>query len=607
MNALEDSVYRIGEAEVDLSARSVRRDGQALRLRPKSFEVLQFLLRQQGRIVTKNELLSEVWAGVAVTENSLVKCISELRKALGDDLKHPQLLQSIPKVGYQLVGAVAAQAIAPAAIASVPEIGEAAESRPAVRRAWQRRPMLWAAAAAGILLLPLFGALHLGSGSRTTAKPAPWHWQEVAWWKFNEGQGEVAHDSSGHGLDGAIKSGASWQAGGEGGLSFNGLDAAVSGTYRGVLPAGDHARTLSAWIKAELPHVDVSNLLRYGTFDRGPKAAYFAAGLGRDGRVGFGSAVAGGSFSGTRRLDDAWHMVTVTYDGPATNAAKVFIDGDLDRASVLPGAPRTSSEADWRIGQMVEGWTSFRGSMKDVRVFDRALTESQIEGLYSCSSGIQDLGDYYYLPVMLPGYARERRPKGAVSTPFRNGNHDFSGIQLAKVHDGCAMTSVEGADVGQDLRISMEARVPTDAAGNITQAGPYFRSRIAGTGDGLLGGTSAGYWVQLHSNGMLKVRRLNPLAVVAFTAADSRFDPAVYHALTMEARGKNLQVWLDGKPVRFEQGGRTVDRVEIPAAWESPEHIGDNQGAAGVAFGAEDNRGQSGGQQVRKLAVEPLR
>ena len=44
-------------------------------------------------------------ADVAVTENSLVKCVSELRKALGDDLRNPRFLKSVPKVGYELVGA----------------------------------------------------------------------------------------------------------------------------------------------------------------------------------------------------------------------------------------------------------------------------------------------------------------------------------------------------------------------------------------------------------------------------------------------------------------------------------------------------------------------
>jgi len=152
----------------------------------------------------------------------------------------------------------------------------------------------------------------------------------------------------------------------------------------------------------------------------------------------------------------------------------------------------------------------------------------------------------------------------------------------------------------------MDVLTPTDSDGSVTQAGPYFRSRKAAPGDGLLGGTSAGYWVQLQSNGMIRVRRLNPLAVVAFSPAIPEFDAGIFHSLTTEARGNAMRVWLDGKPVQFEQGSRHVDRVEILAAWETPR-VGDNQGAAGVAFGAEGNRGKIGGQRVKNLSVVSLR
>ena len=608
MRALEDSVYRIGDALVHIAARSVRRNGEACRLRPKNFDLLVFLIQRRGRIVTKGDLLREVWPDVAVTENSLVKCVSELRKALGDDLRNPQYLQSIPKVGYQLVGAVEEEpAGSPAGVAAV-EVQHTTTVELEYREeismdsGWWERPLAWGAPVAGILLL--FGAWHWWTGRRVLPRPAPWHWQEVAWWKLDEGQGAVVHDAAGHGLDGALSPGVSWAAGG--GLWFSGLDAAVTGDDHGVLPSGDHARTVSAWIKTTVPPLDATAILAYGNYQRAPNSDFFGAGLLYDGRVSFGSSTPRGSFAGTRRLDDAWHMVTVTYDGPAASAARIFIDGAPDREGFLVDHLATSSESPWKLGRTIAGYTDFRGNIKDVRVFDRALTEPQVAGLFACSAGSKDLGDYYYLPVMLPGFVREPRAPGAASTPFRNDNRDFAGIQLAKSKGECAMTSVEGADAGQDLRISMEVQTPTDAAGNITQAGPYFRSRIAGSGDGLIGGTSAGYWVQLHSNGMIKVRRLNPLSVVAFTAPRPGFDAKIFHQLTTEARGAVLQVWLDGELVQFDQGGRGVDRVDIPPAWETPERVGDNQGAAGVAFGAEDNRSQIGGQRVRNLSVVRL-
>ena len=52
-------------------------------LRPKSFDVLLYLVRNRGRLVTKDELFENVWANVIVTDNSLVQCIKEIRQALG--------------------------------------------------------------------------------------------------------------------------------------------------------------------------------------------------------------------------------------------------------------------------------------------------------------------------------------------------------------------------------------------------------------------------------------------------------------------------------------------------------------------------------------------
>ena len=65
-------------------------------------------------------------------------------------------------------------------------------------------------------------------------------------------------------------------------------------------------------------------------------------------------------------------------------------------------------------------------------------------------------------------------------------------------------------------------------------------------------------------------------------------------------------MWLDGKALEFEQGGKRVEHVEIPATWDGPPRLGRNRGTAGVVFGSEENRGALGGQRVRNLAVTRL-
>ncbi|MDB6148303.1 MAG: hypothetical protein JWO45_1967, partial [Spartobacteria bacterium] len=67
---------------------------------------------------------------------------------------------------------------------------------------------------------------------------------------------------------------------------------------------------------------------------------------------------------------------------------------------------------------------------------------------------------------------------------LENSGLDFGGIQFA------TSLAERGANLGQDLNIRADLFVPNDSAGNITQAGPYFRSRAAAAGDGIFGGTS---------------------------------------------------------------------------------------------------------------------
>ena len=78
----------------------MRRDGIVLPLRPKSFDVLVYLVRNPGRLVAKGELIDNVWQNVIVTENSLVQCIMEIRQALGDGAQ--AMIETVAKRGYLL-------------------------------------------------------------------------------------------------------------------------------------------------------------------------------------------------------------------------------------------------------------------------------------------------------------------------------------------------------------------------------------------------------------------------------------------------------------------------------------------------------------------------
>jgi TolB-like protein/DNA-binding winged helix-turn-helix (wHTH) protein/Tfp pilus assembly protein PilF len=93
-----EKILRFGAFRLDPNRASLASPQGDVPLRPKSFDVLCYLVRHHGRIVSKDELMSAVWPKVFVTENSLVQCISEIRAALGDE--GSTVLKTVPRRGY---------------------------------------------------------------------------------------------------------------------------------------------------------------------------------------------------------------------------------------------------------------------------------------------------------------------------------------------------------------------------------------------------------------------------------------------------------------------------------------------------------------------------
>jgi TolB-like protein/DNA-binding winged helix-turn-helix (wHTH) protein/Flp pilus assembly protein TadD len=90
--------YRFGRFIVDRRSACLRHDGVVSPLRPKSFDVLVYLVQNPGRLIPKGELIDNVWRDVAVTENSLVQCIKDIRRALHDDAQTK--VETVSKRGY---------------------------------------------------------------------------------------------------------------------------------------------------------------------------------------------------------------------------------------------------------------------------------------------------------------------------------------------------------------------------------------------------------------------------------------------------------------------------------------------------------------------------
>lgn len=92
--------FRFDRYTLDLERVSLRRGGEQIELRPKSFDVLSYLAANAGRVVSKDEIFAAVWPDVTVTDDSLVQCVREIRRALQDD--EQRLIKTIPRRGYLL-------------------------------------------------------------------------------------------------------------------------------------------------------------------------------------------------------------------------------------------------------------------------------------------------------------------------------------------------------------------------------------------------------------------------------------------------------------------------------------------------------------------------
>lgn len=106
---MSDSYYHLGEWKVEPSLQRISKAGQVRKLEPQLMEVLQLLVDASGRVVTKDQLRSTVWAEVVITENVITRSISSLRKLLDDDPNDPTYIETISKKGYRLIAPIRTQ------------------------------------------------------------------------------------------------------------------------------------------------------------------------------------------------------------------------------------------------------------------------------------------------------------------------------------------------------------------------------------------------------------------------------------------------------------------------------------------------------------------
>lgn len=106
--------FAIGSWRVVVAEGTLCSGRETRRLEPRSMDVLAYLAEHAGRVVSRDELVAEIWGGAAITDGAVTRCIGLIRRALGDDARRARHLITVHRRGYQLVGV--RRAVTPSAV-----------------------------------------------------------------------------------------------------------------------------------------------------------------------------------------------------------------------------------------------------------------------------------------------------------------------------------------------------------------------------------------------------------------------------------------------------------------------------------------------------------
>src|SRR5512146_1723038 len=175
MPALSSPVYRFAGFTLEPAERRLSMAGKPIALTPKVFDTLVLLVERAGHIVSKDQLMKELWPRGYVDESNLTKHIWLIRRALGEGETESRLIETVPKVGYRFIAPLSivedappppALGATPAADATAPQPAAAPPGAVSTRRRWLSARS-WAVAASTVAMLVL-----LGIGWRLLVGPA---------------------------------------------------------------------------------------------------------------------------------------------------------------------------------------------------------------------------------------------------------------------------------------------------------------------------------------------------------------------------------------------------------------------------------------------------
>ncbi len=151
--------FRFERFVLDPRDRRLKRDDVPVEINARYLDALALLVSEQGKLVSKDRFLDEVWRGVPVTDEALTQCIRTLRRQLGDDAARPRFIETIPKHGYRFIAPIER-------IGDEPGAGAAAKAPSAPKATapydWRRFLLLGGAGTIGAGVAGVIGGLFYG-------------------------------------------------------------------------------------------------------------------------------------------------------------------------------------------------------------------------------------------------------------------------------------------------------------------------------------------------------------------------------------------------------------------------------------------------------------
>lgn len=156
---MDSGSFRFERFSLDPRDRRLKRDDVPVELSARYLDALALLVREAGKLVTKDRFLEEVWRGVPVTDEALTQCIKTLRRQLGDDAAAPRFIETVPKHGYRFIAPVEGVDHDPGPRPALPA-GSAPEGQPPY--SWRQFLLLGGAGTIGAGVAGFVGGLFYG-------------------------------------------------------------------------------------------------------------------------------------------------------------------------------------------------------------------------------------------------------------------------------------------------------------------------------------------------------------------------------------------------------------------------------------------------------------